>query len=69
SYLDPAWLDGVEVVGVSSGASAPEVLVDGLLRRLAELGYGHVETHEVTTEDVTFSLPPWLREGTPAEVS
>ena len=63
SYLDPAWLEGVETVGVSSGASAPEVLVGRLLEKLAELGYGALETHEVTTEDVTFSLPPWLREG------
>jgi 4-hydroxy-3-methylbut-2-enyl diphosphate reductase len=62
SHLDPAWLDGAETVGVSSGASAPEVLVDRLLERLAELGYDTVETKEVTTEDVTFSLPPWLRE-------
>jgi 4-hydroxy-3-methylbut-2-en-1-yl diphosphate reductase len=59
--LDPAWLEGAEVVGVSSGASAPEVLVERLLARLAELGYEAVETKEVTTEDVTFSLPPWLR--------
>jgi 4-hydroxy-3-methylbut-2-enyl diphosphate reductase len=60
--LDPAWLEGAETVGVSSGASAPEVLVDRLLERLAELGYDKVETKEITTEDVTFSLPPWLRE-------
>ena len=61
-YLDPAWLEGVETVGVSSGASAPEVLVDRLLAKLAEFGYEKVETRTVTTEDVTFSLPPWLRE-------
>ena len=60
--LDPAWLDGAETVGVSSGASAPEVLVERLVGRLAELGYRDVETKEVTSEDVTFSLPPWLRE-------
>ncbi|MDQ3956174.1 MAG: 4-hydroxy-3-methylbut-2-enyl diphosphate reductase [Actinomycetota bacterium] len=59
--LDPTWLEGAETVGVSSGASAPEVLVDRLLERLNELGYTKVETKEVTTEDVTFSLPPWLR--------
>jgi 4-hydroxy-3-methylbut-2-enyl diphosphate reductase len=62
THLDAAWLDGAEAVGVSSGASAPEVLVERLLDRLAELGYEEVETREVTTEDVTFSLPPWLRE-------
>jgi 4-hydroxy-3-methylbut-2-enyl diphosphate reductase len=71
THLDPRWLEGAEVVGVSSGASAPEVLVDRLLEKLAELGYGDVETKVVTTEDVTFSLPPWLRGETevkPSEV-
>ena len=62
SYLDPAWLEGVETIGVSSGASAPEVLVDRLLEKLATFGFSDVETKEVTVEDVTFSLPPWLRE-------
>ncbi|HYI46425.1 MAG TPA: 4-hydroxy-3-methylbut-2-enyl diphosphate reductase [Actinomycetota bacterium] len=62
SYLDPGWLEGVDVVGVSSGASAPEVLVDRLLEKLAQFGYDTLETRTVTTEDVTFSLPPWLRE-------
>jgi 4-hydroxy-3-methylbut-2-enyl diphosphate reductase len=62
THLDPRWLDGADTIGVSSGASAPEVLVDRLLARLARLGYQHLETKEVTTEDVTFSLPPWLRD-------
>ena len=66
TQLDPKWLEGAESVGVSSGASAPEVLVERLLERLAELGFTDVETHEVTTEDVTFSLPPWLRSEEPA---
>jgi 4-hydroxy-3-methylbut-2-enyl diphosphate reductase len=61
THLDEGWLDGAEVVGVSSGASAPEVLVERLLERLAALGYTEVETKEVTSEDVTFSLPSWLR--------
>jgi 4-hydroxy-3-methylbut-2-enyl diphosphate reductase len=67
THLDPKWLDGADTVGVSSGASAPEVLVDRLLAQLARLGYEQVETKEVTTEDVTFSLPPWLR-GQPEEM-
>jgi 4-hydroxy-3-methylbut-2-enyl diphosphate reductase len=62
SYLKEEWLEGAGVVGVSSGASAPEVLVERLLERLAGLGYERVETREVTTEDITFSLPPWLRD-------
>jgi 4-hydroxy-3-methylbut-2-en-1-yl diphosphate reductase len=66
TQLDPKWLEGAETVGVSSGASAPEVLVERLLERLAELGFTDVVTREVTTEDVTFSLPPWLRAEEPA---
>ena len=61
SALEESWLEGAETVGVSSGASAPEVLVEALLERLAGLGYEKVETKEVTSEAVTFSLPPWLR--------
>ena len=61
TFLDLSWLEGAEVVGVSSGASAPEVLVERLLAKLAELGYSEVETREVSEEAVTFSLPPWLR--------
>jgi 4-hydroxy-3-methylbut-2-en-1-yl diphosphate reductase len=64
SDLDPSWLEGAETVGVSSGASAPEVLVDALLERLADLGFKDVELQEVTQEDVTFSLPTWLRSET-----
>ena len=67
--LDPAWLEGAEVVGVSSGASAPEVLVRSLLAKLAELGYRDVETKEVTQEDVTFSLPPWLRPEAASQIT
>jgi 4-hydroxy-3-methylbut-2-enyl diphosphate reductase len=60
--LDESWLVRAEVIGVSSGASAPEVLVERLLERLSALGYADVQVREVTSEDVTFSLPPWLRE-------
>ena len=67
THLKPEWLERAETVGVSSGASAPEVLVDRLLEKLAEYGYSDVETKVVTTEDVTFSLPPWLREQKDAE--
>jgi 4-hydroxy-3-methylbut-2-en-1-yl diphosphate reductase len=67
TYLQEAWLEGAEVVGISSGASAPEVLVERLLAKLAALGYDTVETKEVTTEDVTFSLPPWLRPDAASE--
>jgi 4-hydroxy-3-methylbut-2-en-1-yl diphosphate reductase len=55
--LDAALLRGVRTVGVSSGASAPEVLVDQLLGRLVELGFGDVQTIRTATEDTVF-LPP-----------
>ncbi|UVS77041.1 MULTISPECIES: 4-hydroxy-3-methylbut-2-enyl diphosphate reductase [Actinokineospora] len=56
-----SWLDGVETVGVTSGASVPDNLVMDLLAWLAERGYADV--HEVTTanEKIMFSLPPELR--------
>ena len=55
--LDPAWLDGAEVVGVGAGASAPRRLVDALLARLSEFGYDDLSEHEEMTEDVHFRLP------------
>ncbi|MFI9595854.1 4-hydroxy-3-methylbut-2-enyl diphosphate reductase [Nonomuraea sp. NPDC052265] len=58
---DPRWLVGVRTVGVSSGASVPEVLVDDLLDWLAGHGFADVETVTVTEETLTFSLPLELR--------
>ena len=57
SHLDPAWLAGVRSVGLSAGASAPEILVDEVLDRLAELGYPDVRLASVAVEDVVFALP------------
>jgi 4-hydroxy-3-methylbut-2-enyl diphosphate reductase len=62
THFDPAWLAGVSTVGVSAGASAPEILVEQLVERLAELGYGDVAVHRVATEDVVFSPPARLTE-------
>ncbi|MDH2445366.1 4-hydroxy-3-methylbut-2-enyl diphosphate reductase [Amnibacterium sp. CER49] len=59
--LDPAWLEGVTTVGVTSGASVPERLVQGLLERLAEAGYGTVDEVRTAEEDLVFSLPRELR--------
>jgi 4-hydroxy-3-methylbut-2-enyl diphosphate reductase len=59
--IDEAWLDGVETVGVTSGASVPEVLVRGVLDRLAENGYDSVETVTTANETLTFALPRELR--------
>ena len=55
------WLDGVETVGVTSGASVPEILVDDLLKWLAERGYGEVATVKAAEESLLFALPPELR--------
>jgi 4-hydroxy-3-methylbut-2-enyl diphosphate reductase len=60
SKFDPAWLAGVRTVGVSAGASAPEILVDQLVDRLAELGYSDVEVERVASEDIVFSPPARL---------
>jgi len=57
SQLDPDWLAGVGSVGLSAGASAPEVLIEEVLDRLAELGYADVRLASVATEDVVFALP------------
>ena len=55
------WLDGVNTIGVSSGASVPEILVRDLLDWLAARGFGDVETITATEEHLLFSLPPELR--------
>lgn len=55
------WLDGVETVGVTSGASVPEILVKDLLDWLAQRGYGDVETVNAKEESLLFALPPELR--------
>jgi 4-hydroxy-3-methylbut-2-enyl diphosphate reductase len=55
--LDFAWLDGVRTVGVTAGASAPEVLVQGLIDSLASRFEVTVEEAEVARETVTFKLP------------
>jgi 4-hydroxy-3-methylbut-2-en-1-yl diphosphate reductase len=61
SEIKDEWFAGVETVGVSSGASVPEELVDEVLVYLAERGYGDVRTVQTAEEDVQFSLPAELR--------
>ncbi|MBI5161324.1 MAG: 4-hydroxy-3-methylbut-2-enyl diphosphate reductase [Micrococcales bacterium] len=55
------WLDGVASIGVSSGASVPEVLVQEVLADLADAGYGEVREVRTAEEDLMFSLPKELR--------
>jgi len=59
--IDAAWLEGVERVGVTAGASAPEVLVQEVIGRLRELGAGDVREVNGRPENVTFSMPRELR--------
>ncbi len=61
SEIDEAWFDGVETVGVTSGASVPEELVDEVLAYLANRDFGDVRTVQTVEEDVQFSLPAELR--------
>jgi 4-hydroxy-3-methylbut-2-enyl diphosphate reductase len=58
--LRPEWLTGVESVGVSSGASVPEVLVSQLLERLAGHGFDQIEIDATSEENVVFSMPAQL---------
>jgi 4-hydroxy-3-methylbut-2-enyl diphosphate reductase len=60
SQINPAWLDGKLRVGVTAGASAPEVLVQAVIDRLKELGVRSVRPLEGVEENVTFPLPKGL---------
>ena len=66
SDIDPAWLQGVQRVGLTAGASAPEVLVEQVSQRLAEHGYTDQRDLDLIREDVRFTLPPELASIAPA---
>jgi 4-hydroxy-3-methylbut-2-enyl diphosphate reductase len=61
SEIDLAWLDDVNVVGVTSGASVPDELVQGVLDMLVEKGYPVAEEIRTADESLIFALPPELR--------
>ena len=61
SEIDEAWLKGVQKVSVTSGASVPEDLVDGVLDFLAERGYPDAQAVQTAEESLIFALPPELR--------
>jgi 4-hydroxy-3-methylbut-2-enyl diphosphate reductase len=61
SEIDEAWLVGVQTVSVTSGASVPDDLVDGVLRFLAERGYPDAKAVQTAEESLIFALPPELR--------
>ena len=59
--IDPRWVEGRRQVGITAGASAPEVLVRGVIERLRELGARHVAELDGEPEDMVFALPRELR--------
>jgi 4-hydroxy-3-methylbut-2-enyl diphosphate reductase len=61
--IPPALLVGTDRVGITAGASAPEALVDGVVRAIDGLGGATVSERAVATEDVRFKLPPEVRRG------
>ncbi len=65
--IDEAWLEGVRTVGVTSGASVPEVLVEGVLDWLAARGFADVQVVTSAQESIQFSLPKELRRDLRAE--
>ncbi|WP_344069225.1 4-hydroxy-3-methylbut-2-enyl diphosphate reductase [Streptomyces crystallinus] len=67
--IDEAWLEGVRTVGLTSGASVPEILVEGVLEWLAQRGFEDVEIVKAAEESITFSLPKELRRDLRAEAA
>jgi 4-hydroxy-3-methylbut-2-enyl diphosphate reductase len=64
--INPTWLEGVKSVGLTAGASAPEVLVEQVSQRLAEHGFTDQRDLDMIREDVRFTLPPELATIAPA---
>jgi len=70
--IKPEWLEGVNTVALTAGASAPEVLVEQVVKYLQQIGFGSVEEVEVMPENVRFGLPPEIVQAiaaAPASVS
>ena len=68
SEIEQDWLVGVETIGISSGASVPEILVDHALADLAGAGFSEVEEVRTAEEDLQFSLPKELRRDASGEI-
>jgi 4-hydroxy-3-methylbut-2-enyl diphosphate reductase len=69
SAVDPAWLDGIETVGLTAGASAPEELVQSVIKAIAGFRDITVETLDGIEEKLQFRLPPALNRLTPANAA
>jgi 4-hydroxy-3-methylbut-2-enyl diphosphate reductase len=67
--INPEWLNGVQRIGLTAGASAPEVLVEQVSERLAEFGFTDQRDLDLIREDVRFTLPPELATIAPARRS
>jgi len=65
-FINPDWLSAATRVGVTAGASAPEVLVEQVIARLRELGADSLEALDSTPEHVTFALPKELANASPS---
>jgi len=64
--IDPSWLEGVTRIGLTAGASAPEILVEQVSERLAGFGFTDQRDLDLIREDVRFTLPPELQSIAPA---
>jgi 4-hydroxy-3-methylbut-2-enyl diphosphate reductase len=59
--IQDQWFEGVETIGVTSGASVPEILVTDVLKSLSEMGFKEVTEVTAAEESLLFALPPELR--------
>lgn len=59
--IQPQWIEKAQVVGLTSGASVPEILVKSVIEHLADYGFDQVEQIQTASEKVTFALPAALR--------
>ena len=66
SQIQPAWLAGHECIGITAGASAPEILVQEIVDLLAGYGYNEVSEQEGMLETISFGLPKGLRASSPS---